>query len=304
MVMRFDNANRRAALPAVLAAAAALLVAACSTGTSSHNASNTSGAAPTVSTSPSGMPGMPGMTEPMPAGDGLSASESGFSLVPATTTISANTADAFTFRITTPDGAPVIQIVPEQTKLLHFYLIRSDLTGFAHLHPTMAADGTWSVTLPAMTPGDWRAYTQFTARQLGDVTVPLVLSTALTVPGESTAAPIPGPSNTASVDGYTLTVAGQPVAAQHSLLTLDFSSSGQPVTDLQSYLDTYAHVTAIRAGNLAFAHLHPSNPVNGHHGGPTLSIESAFPASGDWRLFIEFQTAGTVHTAETTIHVA
>jgi hypothetical protein len=34
-----------------------------------------------------------------------------------------------------------------------------------------------------------------------------------------------------------------------------------------------------------------------------LSIESAFPAAGDWRLFIEFQTAGTVHAAETTIRV-
>jgi hypothetical protein len=207
------------------------------------------------------------------------------------------------FRITAPDGVPVTRFLPELTKLMHFYLIRSDLTGFAHLHPTMAADGTWSLTLPAMTPGDWRAYTKFTARQASDVIVPLVLSTPLTVPGEATTAPIPPPSNAASVDGYTVTVSGQAAASQHNPLTLDFRSNGQPVTDLQPYLDTYAHVTAIRSGNLAFAHLHPSNPVNGDHGGPTLSIESAFPASGDWRLFIEFQTAGTVHTAETTIHV-
>lgn len=300
--MELVNTDRRQVMARVVGVAAvtAFLIAGCSTGTSSHTASSTPKAPATAATSASGMPGM---TEPMHAGDGLSAAQSGFTLVPSATTINATTTNPFTFRITAPDGAPVTQFAPEQTKLLHFYLIRSDLTGFTHLHPTMAADGTWSVALPAMLPGDWRAYTQFTARPASDVIVPLVLSTPLTVPGEAPTAPIPPASNTASVDGYTVTVSGQPAAGQHSPLTLDFSSGGQPVTDLQPYLDTYAHVTAIRAGNLAFAHLHPTNPVNGDHGGPTLNIESAFPASGDWRLFIEFQTGGTVHTAETTIQV-
>ena len=295
-------AGRRIAfIGAVAATATALVIGGCSGGTSGHTASSTSGTS-AASTAP-GTSGMPGMTEPIPAGDGLSASESGFTLVPGGTTIMPVAANTFTFRITAPDGVPVTRFLPEQTELMHFYLIRSDLTGFAHLNPTMAADGTWSLTLPAMTPGDWRAYTQFTARPASDVIVHLVLSTPLTVPGQATTSPTPPPSNAASVDGYTVTISGQAAASQHNPLTLGFSSNGQPVTDLQPYLDTYAHVTAIRSGNLAFAHLHPSNPVNGDHGGPTLSVESAFPASGDWRLFIEFQTTGTVHTAETTIHV-
>ncbi|MEM6110676.1 hypothetical protein AAHS21_31320 [Mycobacterium sp. 050272] len=167
----------------------------------------------------------------------------------------------------------------------------------------MATDGTWTVALPAMTPGDWRAFTQFTARHPSDVAVPLVLSTPLTVPGQATTAPLPSSSNIASVDGYTVSVSGQPSAGQNSSVTLDFNSGGEPVTELQPYLDTYAHVTAIRAGNLAFAHMHPSSPVTRDRGGPSLSIESAFPASGNWRLFIEFQTAGIVHTAEITLHV-
>ena len=278
---------------------ATVVIAGCSTGTSGHEATTTA----RTTTAPSSASEMPGMHEPMPAGDGLSPSQAGLTLVPDATTITANTANDFTFRITAADGKPVTQFSPEQTKLLHLYLIRSDLTGFAHLHPTMAPDGTWSVRLPAMSAGDWRVYTQFTAHPPNDTTASLVLSTPLTVPGVASTAPLPTPSNTASVDGYTVTVAGQPAAGQHSPLTLDFSSAGQPVTDLQPYLDTYAHVTAIRAETLAFAHLHPSNQVNGGHGGPSLSIESAFPTSGDWRLFIEFQTAGKVHTAQTTIHV-
>jgi len=155
---------------------------------------------------------MPGMPEPIPGGDGLSASEIGFTLVTGGTKITPVAGNTFTFRITAPDGVPLTRFLPEQTKLMHFYLIGSDLTGFAHLHPTMAADATWSLTLPAMKPGDWPAYTQFTARQASDVIVPLVLPTPLTVPGEATTAPMPPLSNTASVDGYTVTVSGQAAA--------------------------------------------------------------------------------------------
>jgi hypothetical protein len=289
---------------ALAAGSAALLVAGCSSGSPKNNQTS----APTTSTAasapaPSGMPGMPGMTEPMPAGNGLSATESGFTLVPDTTTIPANTPSTFTFRITRPDGAPVTQFVPEQTQLMHLYLIRADLTGFAHLHASMAADGTWTGPLPALAPGNWRAYTQFTARHPSDVTVPLVLSTPLTVPGPVTMQPIPAPSNTATVDGYTVILSGHPAAGQDSPLTFAFSRDGRPITDLQPYLDTYAHVTAIRAADLAFAHLHPQNPVNGDHGGPTLTVDAHFPDSGDWGLFIQFQTGGVLHTADMTLHV-
>lgn len=286
---------------AAMVVTVSVFLAACSTGTSGRTATSTSGASP-VPTTPA-MSGMPGMTESMASGDGLSASQSGFTMAPATTTITAYAPSTFTFKITKPNGAPVTQFVPEQTKLMHFYLIRADLTGFAHLHPTMAADGTWSALLPAMPPGDWRAYTQFTVNRPNDVTLPLVLSVALSVPGLTTPQPIPPPSNTATVDGYTVTLSGQPTAGHDSPLTFAFSHDGQPVTDLQPYLDTYAHVTAIEAGTLAFTHIHPQNPVNGDHGGPNLSVEAAFPASGDWRLFIQFRTAGTLHTAEMTVHV-
>lgn len=278
-----------------------VLLAACSTGTSSHTATSRPEPSP-VSTTPA-MSGMPGMTERMPSGDGLSASQSGFTFVPAITTIAAQTPSTFTFRIMKSDGTPVTQFVPEQTRLMHFYVIRADLTGFAHLHPTMAADATWTVSLPAMPPGDWRAYTQFTVNHPSDVKLPLVLSVPLSVPGVATRQPIPAPSNTATVDGYTVTLSGQPAAGHDSPLTFSFSQGSRPVSDLEPYLDTYAHVTGIEAGTLAFTHIHPQDPVNGDHGGPNLAVEAAFPASGDWRLFIQFQTAGALHTAEMTVHV-
>ncbi|MGH3853238.1 MAG: hypothetical protein ACRDR6_07005 [Pseudonocardiaceae bacterium] len=96
--------------------------------------------------------------------------------------------------------------------------------------------------------------------------------------------PLPPPANTTSLDGYTLSLSGQPMAAAEHALTLTISRDGTPVTDLQPYLDAYAHLTAIHNRDLAFAHLHPQGNVHGDHGGPTLNFHAAFPTPGDWRL--------------------
>ena len=48
------------------------------------------------------------------------------------------------FEVERYDGAPVTDYVVDHTKDLHLYVVRSDLAVFRHLHPTIAADGTWS----------------------------------------------------------------------------------------------------------------------------------------------------------------
>ncbi|MGH3831054.1 MAG: hypothetical protein ACRDRS_11500 [Pseudonocardiaceae bacterium] len=243
----------------VTAIALSALAAGCGTSTDStgHAGGSASSPPPSMSTG-NGMPGMPSMSEPMPSGDGRSASASGFTLAPATTTLPAGAVQTFTFRITTAAGQTVTRFQPDQTKLIHFYLIRSDLTGFAHLHPSMSTEGTWSVQLPSLSPGAWRAYTQFITLNQAGQPVALVLSTPLSVPGQASTVPLPPPANTTSLDGYTLSLSGQPMTAAVHALTLTISRDGTPVTDLQPYLDAYAHLTAIHSGDLAFAHPAPA----------------------------------------------
>jgi hypothetical protein len=36
---------------------------------------------------------------------------------------------------------------------LHLIVVNRELTTFRHVHPTLDADGTWSVDLPALDPG-------------------------------------------------------------------------------------------------------------------------------------------------------
>lgn len=258
--------------------------------------------AATTPTSTTGMSDMPG-DEPMPPGNGLAPTVTGYTFAPTTTDLTSNSPGPFTFTITGPDGNPVTQFEPEQSELLHFYLIRSDLTAFAHLHPSLAADGTWTVSLPALGPGAYRAYVMFNTPDPAGKPLPFVLSRPLTVPGTGSVTPLPAASPTASVDGYTLILSGQPTTGMATPLTLDVTKDGRPVTDLQPYLDSYAHLSAFHAGDLAFAHLHPEGTANGDHGGPKLTFDASFPSKGAWRMFVQFQTANTLHTAVFTVTV-
>lgn len=245
-------------------------------------------------------PGMGSMAmseDPMPAGNGTHASWAGYTLVPAST----NSATSFAFHITGPDGKAVTSFEPDQTKLMHLYLIRTDLSGYQHLHPTMAPDGTWTAEPAAAAPGAYRAYTTFTTPDAMGKPIAFVLSVPFIVPGPATTVPLPAVAAATTVDGYTLTLTGQPMTGMAHQLALHVSRNGQPVTDLQPYLGTYAHLSAFHAGDLAFAHLHPSGAVNGDHGGPDLNFEAEFSASGTWRIYVQFQTGGTLHTAAFTV---
>ncbi|WP_232485891.1 hypothetical protein [Streptomyces fildesensis] len=243
---------------------------------------------------------MPGMDH-MAAGNGLAGNKDGYRLTSQDTTLPAGKQAPYRFAVTGPDGKPVTAFAVDQTKRMHFYAIRSDLTGFQHIHPTMAADGTWTADLDTLAPGSWRMFASFTPDSGAGKSTAFVLSRTVTVPGAET--PLPAAAKTADFDGYTVTVKGEPTAGMAHPLTVTVTKSGKPVTDLQPYLDTYAHLTAFHEGDTAFAHLHPTTTVNGNHGGPELSFNTELPTAGNWRLFLQFQTGGRLHTAALTLNV-
>ena len=81
----------------------------------------------------------------------------------------------------------------------------------------------------------------------------------MTVPGASVPAPLPPPAATAAVDGYEVTLTGAPVAEGAATpVTLTVARRGEPVTDLEPYLGSFGHLVAIRSGDLAYLHVHPT----------------------------------------------
>ncbi|MFD6493527.1 hypothetical protein [Streptomyces sp. NPDC060188] len=306
--------RRRALAAPGTAVALALVLTACGSSGSSGDSSSmpgmdhgaTASASRTASASPSTdsptkghMPGM----DHMAGGNGLASVKDGYRLTSRSTSLAAGKRTAYRFTVTGPDGTPVSAFALDQTKPMHFYAIRSDLTGFQHLHPTMAADGTWTADLAALTPGAWRMFASFTPDGGAGRGTAFVLSRGVTVPGTEKRTPVPAAATTARVDGYTVTVQGQPMAGMSHPLTVTVTKDGRPVTSLQPYLDTYAHLTAFHEGDTAFAHLHPTTHVGGDHGGPKLAFDAELPSAGDWRLFLQFRTGGKLHTAALTLEV-
>jgi hypothetical protein len=100
-------------------------------------------------------------TDGAAAPKGLAVSQDGYTLTPVTTSLPAGTKSAYAFRIVGPDGRPVTDYRPTHDRKLHLIVVRRDLSGFAHVHPTIADDGTWSVPLQLTEAGSYRVFADF-----------------------------------------------------------------------------------------------------------------------------------------------
>ncbi|MCA1691229.1 MAG: hypothetical protein LC733_03150, partial [Actinobacteria bacterium] len=232
---------------------------------------------------------------------GLRVSEGGFTLVPETSELDVAQPAPFRFRITGPDGAPLRSYRVEHDRELHLIVASRDLTWFSHVHPTRDPGGTWSVPLQAPRPGPYRAFADF-APTSGDK---LVLGVDLSAAGEFRPLPLPAPQVRSAVGGYDVSLDGAPRAAGLATVTMGVQRGGRPVTDLQPYLGAYGHLVALRAGDLAYLHVHPEGePGDGQtRPGPDVRFGVELPSAGDYRLFFDFQHDGTVRTADFTVSV-
>jgi len=225
-------------------------------------------------------------------------SENGYTLNPLTTLKAGEPAD-YRFTVTGPDGEPVTDYEVQHDKKLHFIVVSRDLATFQHLHPVEAGDGVWSVKLTLDIPGAYRAFADFAPAGGSGLT----LGADLLVAGDYAPKALPEVSRTAEVDDYTVTLKGDLVPGQDSKLTLSVSRDGKPVTDLQPYLGAYGHLVALRAGDLAYLHVHPDGEPGDRKttAGPEITFYTAVPSGGDYRLFLDFQHDGEVRTADFTV---
>jgi hypothetical protein len=241
-----------------------------------------------------GRPAGAGVAEP----GGLASSAGGYTLVPATATLTPGRPGQFAFRVTGPDGAATTAFEVEHDKRMHLIVVRRDTSGFQHLHPSMDPDGTWRVPLSVAAAGAYRAFADFTPAG-GPATT---LCVDLLAPGRFDPVSHP-PSRGARVDGYQVELTGRLVPGRASTLTLTLRKDGRPVTDLEPYLAAYGHLVALREGDLAYLHVHPEGtPGDGHTpAGPEIVFTAQVPSAGTYRLFLDFRHGGGVHTAAFTV---
>jgi hypothetical protein len=265
-------------------------------------------AAPDLAAAPAAPAGMAGMdagrdahaAEPRGTGatpPGLAVAAHGMHLLADQTTLPAGQTTSYTFRIVGAHGAPVRDFALEHGKRLHLIVVRRDLTGYQHLHPTMAPDGTWTVPLRLAAPGSYRVFADFTPAG-GEKTT---LGTDVLVDGDARYAALPAPAAHATGDGYDVAIGGTPAAGRMGTLTFTVTRGGKPVTDLQPYLQARGHLVALRAGDLAYLHVHPEDEATP---GDRISFMTELPTAGRYRLFLQFKHEGRIHTVAFTQEVA
>lgn len=222
---------------------------------------------------------------------GLAVSENNLTLDLGRRTAPQDTKFRLDFRILDKDGRPVRDYDLEHTKRMHLIVVRRDLTGFQHLHPTLRADGTWTTPVTLPEAGTYRVFADFSV----DGT-PTTLADDLQVDGDVQSRALPAPTKTAESDGFRVRLTDGTVhAGEESPLTFAVTRAGESVS-LQDYLGAKGHLVALREGDLAFLHVHPDEN--------SLLFEASFPTAARYRLFLQFKVAGRVHTAAFTQEVS
>ncbi len=229
---------------------------------------------------------------PAPIGLGVVAAAEGYRLIPASTALDP---EGGTFRFTIEDqqGAAVEKFTQIHEKDLHLIVVNRELTAFHHVHPKLH-DGTWSIELPALDAGSYRAIADF---QVEDGPR-LALGTDLSVGGEYAPTELPEPMWKAQVDGYEVWLATERSDDGEVTAELVVRRGGELVTDLEPYLGAKGHLVAIRTGDLSYAHVHPVEDEEPPPG--VVIFDAELTSAGRYGLFLDFKHDGTVHTASFT----
>ena len=231
---------------------------------------------------------------PAPIGEGVVATAEGYRLVPLVTDLDPD-GDAWRFVIEDQAGDAVRDFTPVHERDLHLIVVNRELTVFHHVHPTLTAGGTWTIDLPALDPGSYRAVADF---QITDGPR-LALGTDLAVAGPYRPAHLREPSTVTTVDDYEVTLATERGDGGDVTATLTVREGGELVDDLEPYLGADGHLVAMRAGDLAYAHVHPIEHGDDAEPG-VVRFDAELSSAGRYGLFFDFQHHGTVRTASFT----
>lgn len=245
---------------------------------------------------------------------GLAVSEGGYTLQLDRGFFTAGETAPLTFRITDERGRVVRdEYELEHDKQLHLIVVRRDTAIFVHAHPRKGVDGRWSVDLNLREPGVYRAYADFKIDGKRRT-----LASDLFVPGDFRPNPLPAPT----VTDQAVDATGKPAgdfdvalkatgvrAGRDTQLTFAVTRNGRPFGALEPYLGAKGHLVALREGDLAYLHVHPTAAGSEHGSTGTgarrseIAFAATFPTAARYRLFLQFKAGGQIRTVAYTLEV-
>jgi hypothetical protein len=223
---------------------------------------------------------------------GLAIAEDGLRVVVQNPELQRGRDETLRFRIVDEHDWTVRDFDVEHEKRMHLILARRDLTGFQHLHPEQTEDGTWSTRVRLDAAGSYRLFADFSHD--GEAHT---LASDLRVDGTADLRPLPAPAPTAVSDGgYDVRLdSGSVRPGQEATLRFTITRDGVAVRT-EPYLGAGGHLVALREGDMAFLHVHPTAE-------DSVQFAATFPTAGRYRLFLQFEHEGRVQTVAFTQEV-
>lgn len=234
---------------------------------------------------------------------GLAVAENGLRLVVEDRELSRGRTETVRFRVVDERGLTVRDFDVEHTKRMHLIVVRRDLRAFQHLHPFQRQDGSWWISLRLPLAGSYRLFADFSRE--GE---PFTLASDLDVDGRADLRALPAPAQTARSDGgYEVRKqAGRTRPGVEASSRFTISKDGETVKT-ESYLGAGGHLVALREGDLAFLHVHPTEHSDGmresHGDDASIAFAATLPTTGRYRLFLQFKHDDTVQTVAFTQEV-
>jgi hypothetical protein len=211
---------------------------------------------------------------------GLAVAEDGLRVVVHDPELRQGRTERVRFRVVDERERTVRDFDVEHEKRMHLILARRDLTGFQHLHPEQAPDGSWSASVRLDDAGSYRLFADFSHDGENQT-----LATDLRVDGDAELRALPAPQLAAKSDGgYDVRLdAGNARPGEEADLRFTITRDGVPV-QTEPYLGAGGHLVALREGDLAFLHVHAADD--------SVRFAATFPTEGRYRLFLQFKTSG------------
>ncbi|GLY47664.1 hypothetical protein [Lentzea sp. NBRC 102530] len=248
-----------------------------------------------------------GAVVPASHSDGLSEAEGDYRIERVAVPAERGASVPIAFRILGRDAEPVTRFLDNQTKQMHFFVVRDDMHVFRHVHPLLEGD-TWRTAVDLPDGGAYRMFAEFVPLDTKDPLHPVVLGVPFSLAGDTALVPVPAPDARAVTEtGYTVTRVDQPAAlpllAERSIRLAIRTPDGTPVERLEPHLGSNGHMTGFHTMLLSATHLHPVEPAGAPLIDGELTFRSVFAERGEYRLFLEFSHGGRLHTAALTVAV-
>jgi len=195
-----------------------------------------------------------------------------------------------TLRVEDASGATVKDFEVVHDHKAHLIVVTNGLDQFAHIHLTIQADGTMSVTHRFPVGGHYWLYLDHKTPGKPQATG----FAELHVGGETAAAPKlrPNVPGSVQIDGLKADIsvsAGSGGSARIGFKLTD--STGQPVTNLEPYMGAMGHLVVISADGKDYVHAHMEGAKAE---GGIVTFQAHFMRSGVFKGWGQFQRGGRV----------